>query len=110
MSFIQDRLPLTAGNYAVLFLSERPADPEGYADMDQRTMAAVEAMEGYLGYELVRNGQDAIFISYWKDKAAVDAWRTAALHREAKVQGRAHWYHAYRSVVCPIEETSHFRR
>ena len=78
--------------------------------MDQRTMAAVEGMEGYLGYELVRNGEDAIFISYWNDKAAVDAWRTDALHREAKVQGRAHWYHAYRSVVCPIEETSHFRR
>ena len=89
MSFIQDRLPLTAGNYAVLFLSERPTDPEGYADMDQRTMAAVEAME--MGYELVRNGQDAIFISYWKDKAAVDSWRTDALHREAKMQGRAHW-------------------
>ena len=67
-------------------------------------------MEGYLGYELVRNGEDAIFISYWKDKAAVDSWRTDALHREAKMQGRAHWYHAYRSVVCPIEETSHFRR
>jgi len=93
MSFIQDGLPLTPGNYAVLFLSERPTDPEGY-----------------LGYELVRNGEDAIFISYWKDKAAVDSWRTDALHREAKMQGRAHWYHAYRSVVCPIEETSHFRR
>ncbi|HAG05862.1 MAG TPA: hypothetical protein DCG68_03270 [Cryomorphaceae bacterium] len=70
----------------------------------------MEAMEGYLGYELVRNGEDAIFISYWKDKEAVDSWRTDALHREAKMQGRAHWYHAYRSVVCPIEETSHFRR
>ncbi len=110
MSFIQNNLALQPGNYAVLFLSERGLNPEGYADMDQRTMAAVEELPGYLGYELVRNGEDAIFISYWEDKSAVDQWRTDALHREAKTQGRAHWYHAYRSVVCPIEETSHFRR
>ena len=49
MSFIQDRLPLTPGNYAVLFLSERPSDPEGYAEMDQRTMAAVEGDGRLLG-------------------------------------------------------------
>jgi len=110
MSFIQDGLNLTPGNYAVLFLSERPTDPEGYADMDQRTMEAVERLPGYLGYELVRNGEDAIFISYWADKAAVEAWRNDQLHREAKTQGRSHWYYAYRSVVCPIEATSHFRR
>ena len=110
MSFIQDHLTLVQGNYAVLFLSELPLDPDGYADMDQRTMAAVEALPGYLGYELIRNGEAAIFISYWKDKSSVDAWRTDALNREAKTNGRSHWYYAFRSVVCPIEETSHFRR
>jgi heme-degrading monooxygenase HmoA len=63
-----------------------------------------------LGYEVVRNGTDAIFVSYWRDAAAVDEWRKAALHAEAKSAGRERWYDGYRSVVCPIEQLSLFTR
>ena len=51
-----------------------------------------------------------MFISYWRDAVAVDAWRQAALHAEAKSEGRARWYDGYRSLVCPIEQLSFFKR
>jgi heme-degrading monooxygenase HmoA len=112
VSFLNPNLDLKAGNYAVIFASERPVNPspEGYDAMDDATMRAVAQLDGYLGYEVVRNGTDAIFVSYWRDAAAVDAWRHAALHAEAKAAGREQWYDSYRSLVCPIEQLSFFKR
>ena len=112
MSFLNPNLELKPGNYAVIFASERPVNPspEGYDAMDDATMRAVEQLDGYLGYEVVRQGTDAIFVSYWRDAAAVDAWRHAALHGEAKREGRERWYDGYRSLVCPIEQLSFFTR
>lgn len=107
---IRETLTLPEGAYAVLFLSERSLDQPDYDRMDRETMRVVEDIPGYLGYEFVRNGESAIFISYWKDRAAVDAWKDHTLHREAKTQGRAVWYDAYRSVVCRVEASSVFRR
>ena len=80
MSFLNPNLDLKPGNYAVIFSSERPVNPspEGYDAMDDATMRAVEQLDGYLGYEVVRQGTDAIFVSYWRDAAAVDAWRAQA--------------------------------
>ncbi len=112
MSFLNANLNQKPGNYAVIFSSERPVNPspEGYDAMDEATMRAVEQLDGFLGYELVRHETDAIFISYWRDAAAVDEWRQAALHAEAKSEGRARWYDGYRSLVCPIEQLSFFKR
>ncbi|MEY4172389.1 MAG: hypothetical protein RL485_759, partial [Bacteroidota bacterium] len=33
-----------------------------------------------------------------------------ALHGEAKREGRERWYDGYRSLVCPIEQLSFFKR
>ena len=112
MSFLNANLDLKPGNYAVIFSSERPVDPspEGYDAMSDATMEAVAKIDGFLGYEVVRNGPDAVFISYWRDAVAVDAWRKAALHAEAKSEGRTRWYDSYRSLVCPIEQLSFFKR
>lgn len=109
-SFIREEFSLPEGAYAVLFLSERSLDQPDYDRMDDATMRTVEGLPGYLGYEMVRQGESAIFISYWQDRPAVDAWKHHALHREAKANGRAVWYDAYRSVVCRVEESSVFRR
>lgn len=107
---IKDEIQLVPGNYAVLFLSERIDSPDGYDTMDVKTMEAVSQLEGFLGFENARVSPFGIFISYWRDKASIDIWRNASLHAQAKQEGKAMWYSAYRSVVCRIEETSHFRR
>ncbi|MEZ4798266.1 MAG: antibiotic biosynthesis monooxygenase [Flavobacteriales bacterium] len=110
MSRIKDEIKLEPGNYAVIFLSERPDSPDGYSDMDEQTMEAVSKLPGFLGYESARVSPFGMFISYWKDLDAINAWRTDSLHAEAKQKGRSTWYTAYRSVVCKIEETHQFRR
>ena len=108
MSFLNPELKLVPGNYAVIFISERETSLPDYDAMDEATMDKAEAMDGYLGYEVVRNGKQAIFISYWRDRATVDPWRQDALHRDAKSQA-PQWYDAYRSIICPIESARLFR-
>lgn len=103
-------LELTAGHWAVIFISERQDDPAGYAGMDEATMSAVSELPGFIGWESVRQSPVGIFISYWKDLDSINIWRTDSLHREAKEQGRRTWYSAYRSLVCRIEEAHHFVR
>ncbi len=98
--------------YAVLFISEREVDPapEGYPAMDEATMRAVSTLNGFLGYDVARTGKDGIFISYWRDMEAINAWKHNALHKEAKREGHARWYDAYRTVICKIESFDEFRR
>jgi len=106
--FLSGDLQLEPGNYAVIFASERELNQADYDQMDDATMAAVHHVDGYLGHEFVRNEKQAIFISYWRDADAVDAWRQHALHRDAKSRG-PQWYDAYRVAICPIESTRLFR-
>lgn len=110
MSVVDDAVKLEPGNYASLFISERPLAPPGYGEVMNEMMSAAEQMEGYLGFESLRNGEDGIFISYWKDASSVEAWAAHAGHRMAKSRGTAEWYDAFRSVLCKVEKTTWFRR
>lgn len=98
--------------YAVLFISEREVDPapQGYPEMDDATMKAVSGIDGFLGFDVARTGKDGIFISYWRDKTAIEEWKSNSLHQAAKAEGRARWYDAYRTVICKIESLKDFRR
>ena len=110
MSIIEDRIQLAPGHYASIFISERPLEPPGYAEAMTHVLAEAEAMDGYLGYESLRDGRDGIFISYWRDQDSVDAWAAHADHRKAKARGLGEWYDAFRSVTCKVEQTRWFRR
>lgn len=110
MPAVDDRIWLEPGHYASILISERPLDPPGYAHAMTEVMALAESMEGYLGFESLRNGRDGIFISYWEDAEAVSRWAGQANHRRAKTQGVAEWYDAFRSVTCRVEQTRWFRR
>ena len=110
MPAVDDRIRLEPGHYASIFISERPLDPPGYAEAMTEVMALAESMEGYLGFESLRDGRDGIFISYWRDTEAVKGWAEQANHRRAKVRGVSEWYDAFRSVTCRVEKTRWFRR
>ena len=107
---IKEDITLKPGNVAVLFASERERDMPDYDAMDKATMEVVESLPGFMGYEIVRNGNHALFMSYWEDKEAVGRWSRHPLHLEAKEKGQAVWYDAYRSVVSVIVHASVFRR
>ena len=105
---IKSDLHIEPGHYAVIFASERPLNPEGYAEMDEATMEAASQIDGYLGYEVVRQGEAAIFISYWRDQTAVGEWARHPLHKKAKEMGNTLWYDAYRSLVCQVQQSHLF--
>lgn len=94
----------------VIFITERGEDMMDYNEMDARTMQEAHSIEGFIGFESLRVSPMGIFISYWKDLASVNRWKEHAMHREAKSKGVSLWYDAFRSIVCPIEDLSFFRR
>lgn len=78
--------------------------------MDELTMKTVSELDGFLGYDSSRGGKDGIFISYWRDLKSIEQWRHNTVHKEAKREGRARWYDAYRTVICKIKHFDDFRR
>lgn len=74
-----------------------------YKDMDDATLAEAKSMDGYLGHECASSEDGTVFMSYWRDEAAVAAWSRHPLHRKAKLKGQAEWYASYPTVICTVE-------
>lgn len=103
--------PVGAGTYAVIFTSERTSGDDGYAQTAEEMVTLAAAQPGYLGVESVR-GEDGlgITVSYWRDEAAIRAWRAHADHLVAQRAGRERWYRAYRIRVCRVEREYGYAR
>ncbi|MFY8132417.1 MAG: antibiotic biosynthesis monooxygenase family protein [Bacteroidia bacterium] len=101
---------LQPGHIAVLFISTRPETSETYTFFDEATLQSAGEIEGFLGWDSVRNGIHGIFISYWKDERAVEIWKNHTLHRRAKELGKGEFYSFYRSVVTQISHVSEWER
>jgi heme-degrading monooxygenase HmoA len=99
---------LQPGNLAVIFISTRPETTENYLFFDEATLQSAHDIEGFLGWDSVRNEPHGIFISYWKDENAVETWRNNALHLRAKALGKSDFYSFYRSVISRISHVSEF--
>lgn len=90
--------------YAVIFSSVRTGkDPDGYIATAERMLELASGMEGYLGVETLGAGGDGITVSYWRDEAAIAAWRDDVEHVEARRAGRQSWYRDYRLRVAKVE-------
>lgn len=99
--------------YAVIFTSTRtPADGEdGYAAMAERMAKLATRQPGYLGAESARGADGfGITVSYWRDEAAIAAWKADAEHRIAQETGRDRWYDAFTLRVARVERQSEYRR
>ena len=101
-------IALEPGNKVVVFVhhlkeglsAERIAE---YRRMDDDTLAVAMGMDGYLGHEYASNDEGTVFMSYWRDHAAVAEWSRHPLHREAKAKGQAEWYASYRTAICTVD-------
>ncbi|MGE0566787.1 MAG: antibiotic biosynthesis monooxygenase [Bacteroidia bacterium] len=99
-------LPVS-GYYAVIFCSTKENVRPGYEEMDALTMKLAQEQEGFLGYESIANGENSIFISYWKDKQAIENWRIDSTHKLAKSKAKE-WYKRYLSQICFVESSHEF--
>ena len=96
--------------YATVFSSVKRDPRPGYDAMDEATMRAVTELDGYLGHQVVHQGDRSLFIAYWRDLEAIDTWREHTLHRMAKEKGRSDWYQRYRFEICRVEQAAEFER
>ena len=91
--------------YAVVFSSRRnDADDEGYAAAAERMLELAAQQPGFLGAESVRDAAGfGITVSYWRDEAAIRAWKHQAEHAATRARGRADWYERYELRVARVE-------
>lgn len=96
--------------YAVIFISRKSANLQGYQAMDDHLMEEVQNQEGYLGYSSQGTATSGIFISYWKDQASIDIWRKHTDHKVAKREASLRWYDYFHSMICKVENSHLFAR
>jgi heme-degrading monooxygenase HmoA len=92
--------------YAVIFTSRRMEGDGGYADMAKAMFELAAKQPGFLGAESAR-GPDGFGITaaYFKDEAAIHAWKQNAEHLAAQTKGKTDWYSHYQVRVAKIERS-----
>lgn len=90
--------------YAVIFSSQRTPGDDGYAAMADRMVELAALQPGFLGVESVRGADGfGITVSYWRDEAAIAAWKADVEHVAAQEQGMRRWYAHYELRVAKVE-------
>ena len=91
--------------YAVIFTSKRTDGDHGYGAMADKMVEMALARPGCLGAESARNDRDGlgITVSYWRDEAAIIAWKAEAQHLVAQRLGRERWYSHYELRIAKVE-------
>ncbi len=90
--------------YAVIFTSKRREGDHGYEAMAETMMRLALARPGCLGAESVRDETGlGITVSYWKDEAAIIAWKAAVQHLTAQRLGKERWYAHYSLRIAKVE-------
>jgi len=90
--------------FVVIFSSQRTAGDAGYGAMADRMVELASAQPGFLGVESARDAEGfGITVSYWRDEAAIAAWKAHAEHAEARRLGRERWYGAFQLRICRVE-------
>ena len=91
---------------AVLF-EAWPAEGQGqvYLDLAAVLRPRLEKMDGFLSIERFQSLSEPgklLSLSFWRDEAAVAAWRNGAEHRAVQARGRAGVFSDYRLRVARV--------
>jgi heme-degrading monooxygenase HmoA len=97
--------PTKAGDYAVIFASQRAGgDAAAYVAMADRMVELAAQQPGYLGVESIRDADGfGVTISYWESEQAIRNWRANTEHLQAQRRGKSDWYARFDLRVCRIE-------
>jgi heme-degrading monooxygenase HmoA len=91
---------------AVLF-EAWPADGETahYLDLAEALRPELGEIDGFLSIERFESLAEAgklLSLSFWRDEAAVTAWRNRPAHRAAQALGRERIFSAYRLRIAHV--------
>ncbi len=91
---------------AVIFeLTPAPGQRDRYLDIAADLRPLLEQVDGFLSIERFQSLADPgrlLSLSFWRDEAAVAAWRRGPQHRQAQVDGRAGIFASYRLRVAEV--------
>ncbi len=91
---------------AVIFeLEPHPGAASRYFELAALLKAELVSMDGFISVErfesLAKPGR-YVSLSFWRDEAAVRAWRCHGMHRQAQQQGRSDVLADYRLRVATV--------
>jgi heme-degrading monooxygenase HmoA len=91
---------------AVLF-EAWPAEGQAqrYLDIAAALRPELAAIDGFVSIERFRSLSDPdklLSLSFWRDEAAVVAWRNTPDHRTAQADGRTHVFRDYRLRIAGV--------
>lgn len=91
---------------AVIFEVQIAADRQAdYLRIAASLAAELQASEGFISIERFQSlstPDKLLSLSYWRDEAAVAAWRNRERHRAAQSEGRSEVFHDYRLRVAAV--------
>jgi heme-degrading monooxygenase HmoA len=91
---------------AVIFeFTPAPGQTDEYFALGAAMKAEVENFDGFISierFESVTSPGKFVSLSFWRDEAAVQAWRNVQAHRAAQARGRASVFSDYRLRVAAV--------
>ena len=75
----------------VVIFESWPTKAEKYIDMGEALRSHLETLDGFISVERFRSLSDPaklVALSFWRDEAAVDAWRNNEVHRVIMAKSR----------------------
>lgn len=91
---------------AVIFeLWPAPGRQDDYLDIAAALRSELEAVDGFISVERFQSLTEAgklLSLSFFRDEAAVQAWRTLPSHRAAQTRGRRGIFAGYRLRVAAV--------
>ena len=88
--------------FIVIFRARIRVHDEEYARMAARMRDLALGEFGCLHFHAVTEGRDEIALSYWRDEAAIRAWKSHPEHLLAQQAGRERWYESYSVEVAEV--------
>jgi heme-degrading monooxygenase HmoA len=91
---------------AVIFeVTPKAERKQEYLDIAASLRPTLETIDGFISIErfqsLVNPGK-ILSLSFWRDEAAVQAWRNVEGHRQAQAKGRAEIFADYRLRIAGV--------
>ncbi len=91
---------------AVIFeVIPAPGRRQEYLDLAAQLRPQLEEIDGFLSIERfasLSDGAKILSLSFWRDEAAVAAWRRREDHRQAQERGRAGVFADYRLRIATV--------
>jgi heme-degrading monooxygenase HmoA len=92
--------------YVVIFeVQPHPGQAAEYLDIAASLRAELADIDGFISVERfasLTQPDKYVSISYWREEAAIQAWRTHAEHQAAQQKGRQHIFAHYQIRVAHV--------